>query len=647
MKGVDYTKALSRERDNMQNTIQKDRAYTEKRIKDEQEIHAAAQKKQRDVYERDRARLESSHQKSLESIKENTSELTDAQKSRFHENLESERDRFLTERNKMSKDFDSRFRNIQDSYARNHDSQEKQHKSLEENQQNRYEKNVSSIVKDKDQKVKQFQDRMIGAGANLRDEHGREKAAMARQNESRVENLYKEESDKRFALKEQLQGDLHRVRDTQQKELEQLQEYNRDKVKNLSESFNRNASGIANDYSAKNDEIVAKQSAEDHQRTKEHQTDITELRRGYDKDLRNATIEARRRDNGSGEFAEVAKRQQGKDETRVLEDRVEHLQDALAEKSRDYSDRRSEDADKNSEMFLKQSVEAANRIEKQGRTLTADKIVSMTNEREKATKLQTQQEATMLSERNRYEHQILSNKNDSNKKILELKENFNESLKRLEENNQKYVQDTRKSTDEEKREFIINNQKERSQEISDIRRNFNLLMDGTVATYEQRLDEQTEHNKRLKQELDQKVAFVRDDAEQRVQQQTELYTNKRDADLKAAQENLDRREAEFKKQIRELSSSYTSKMDKQQYNSEIRIKHLTKNYENQLKTQAQAHAKQMAETKARTEFEMDRLNKLHESQKAQIIAQYDNELTQAKHAHLDATERLNDYKNMG
>ena len=34
MKGVDYTKALARERDNFQNTIQKDRAYTAKTIKD-------------------------------------------------------------------------------------------------------------------------------------------------------------------------------------------------------------------------------------------------------------------------------------------------------------------------------------------------------------------------------------------------------------------------------------------------------------------------------------------------------------------------------------------------------------------------------------------------------------------------------------
>lgn len=647
MKGVDYTKALSRERDNMQNTIQKDRAYTDKRIKDEQELHAAAQKKQRDVYERDRTRLEEGYKKSLDNIKDNTTELTERQREKFHENLESEKSRFLTERNKMSKDFDSRFRNIQDSYARNHDSQVKQHAALEENQQSRYDKNISEIVKDKDEKVKKFQDRMIGAGANLREEHGREKAAMARQNESRVENLYKEESDKRFALKEQLQGDLHRVRDTHQKELDQLQEYNRDKVKNLSDNFNKSASRIASDYSAKNDEVVAKQTAEDHQRTKEHQNDITELRRGYDKDLRNATIEARRRDNGSGEFAEVAKRQQGKDETKVLEDRVEHLQDALLEQSRDYSDRRSADAEKNSEMFLKQSVEAANRIEKQNRTLTADKIVNMTKEREKATKLQTQQEATMLAERNRYEHQILVDKNDSDKKIRDLKENFNESLQRLEENNQKYVQDTRKTTDEEKREFIINNQKERNEEIIELRRNFNLLMDGTVANYEKRLDEQSELNKRLKQELDQKVAFVRDDAEQRIQQQTELYSNKREADIKVAQENLDRREADFKKQIRELSTSYNSKMDKQQYNSEIRIKHLTKDYENKLKTQAQAHAKQLDEHKARTEFEIKRLTQLHESQKAQTIAQYENELTQAKHAHEEATERLNDYKSMG
>lgn len=646
MKGVDYTKALSVERDNMQNTIQKDRAYTDKRIKDEQSLHAAAQKKQRDVYERDRARLEESHQNSLNEIRENTTIRNEADKERYHDAIEAERSRFQSDRNKLSKDFDTRFRNIQESYQRNQESQAKQHATLQANDAQRYSKNVADIVRDKDQNVKKFQDRMIGAGANLRAEHGREKAAMARQNESRVETLYKDEADKRFQIKEQLQGDLTRVRETQQKELEQLQEYNRDKINNLSSNYNNSAARIARDYSGKNEEFVKKEAAENLQRTKEHGNEMNELRQSFDKDLRNATIQARRRDNGSGEFAEVAKRQQGKDETQILKDRVEHLQDSITEQSKAYSDRRARDADQNSEMFLKQSVEAANRIEKQGRELTADKIVTMTKEREKSTKLHSQQEATMLADRTRLEGQILVGKNDASKKINELKHNFNESLRRLEENNQKYVQDTKKLSDTEKREFIIKTEKARNEEITELRRNFNLLMDGTVGNYEERLDERTEENRRLKQALDQRVAFERDEAENRIQQQTELYMNKREADVKAAQESFDRREADYKRQMRELSTSYQRKMDQQQYNSEIKLKHVSREYEDKLKTQAQAHAKELGEKMARSEFEIKRLNLLRDTEKAQITTQYENELTQAKQAHQELLDRMDDYKRM-
>ena len=647
MKGVDYTKALSVEKEKMQNTIQKDRAYTDKRIKDEQALHSAAQVKQRDVYDRDRSRLEQSHQKSIENINQASMDRGEAEKSRFHENLEGERERFGRDRAKTSKDFDTRFRNIQESYQRNNESQEKQHAALQDNQQRRYSRNINEIVRDKDEKVKGFQDRMIGAGANLREEHGREKAMMARQQESRVEDLYKDESNKRFAMKEQLQGDLNRVRETQQKELNQLQEYNRDKVKNLSNNYNTSATKIAGDYSEKNEEIVKKQALSEHQRTKEFQNEKTEMRRGFDKDLRNATIESRRRDNGSGEFSEVAKRQQGKDEAQVYKDRVDHLQDALAEQRQIYADRRSVEADKNADMFVKQSVEAANNMEKQNRSLTADKIVNMTKEREKSTKLQTQQEATMLAERTRYEHLLLTGKNDSNKKITELKENFNESLKRLEENNEKYVKDTKTIADTEKRDFILNTSKQRNDEITDLRRNFNILMDKTNSNSEELLHKENEENKRLKDALDLKVGFERENAENKVQQQTELYNNKRAADSKSSTEDNDRREADFRRQMRDLSTSYQRKMDLMQYNAEIKDKHTNREYQNQLKTQAQAHAKELAEQKSMSDMEIKRLTQLRETEKAQITTQYENELTQAKQAHQEMVDRLDDYKRMG
>lgn len=253
----------------------------------------------------------------------------------------------------------------------------------------------------------------------------------------------------------------------------------------------------------------------------------------------------------------------------------------------------------------------------------------------------------MLAERTRYEEQLLDERNAANKKLRELKENFNESMKRLEESSNKQVEGTRKLSEEERRQFILNTQKQRSEEIVDLRRNFNVLMDNTTATYEDRLLKQVEENKRLKEALDQKVGFEREDAENRVQQQTELYNNKRAADAKSSAEDNDRREADFRKQIRELSSSYQRKMDQMQYNAEIKLKHTNREYQNQLKTQAQAFQKQLQEQKSMSDMEIKRLNQLRETEKAQLTTQYENELAQANNARQELVDRLDDYKRMG
>lgn len=647
MNGVDYTRKLAVERDNAQNMIQKDREYTQGLIKQEQAMNEAAQKKQRSIFDRDRADLETGHQEKLQEIREKTAELTANDRAHYHEQLEGEKNRFQKDRIAMSKDFDSRLRNIQDSYKRNTDSTEKANKANLSQTQKRYEGNVDAIIDERDHTVKKFQDRMIGAGANLREQHKREQAETARKNDARVQDLYKDEAQKRYAIKDQLQGDLELVRKTHEQELQQLNDYNREKTKNLQDGFAARATGIAEDYSRMNNETVRKQAQTDHQRTKEAAAQLSEVRRSYDRDIRNQQIQSRRRDNGSGEFAEVAKRQQGKDEAQVLRDRVEHLQDTITEQNRVFAEHRSADAEKNDEMFRKESVESANRYEKQGRELTQDKIVNLVKEREKATKLHTQQEASLNAERNRYERQLLWERGEGNKKLTKLKENFNESFRKVDESNKKFVEDLRKASDEDHRNFLIESSKQHSDQISEMRRNFNLLMDGTTASYEDRLNERIEENRRLRDMLDQKVAFEREHAEERIQKQTEHYNNKRAADDKSAHEHLDQREASFRKQMRDLSSSYQRRMDKQQYESEIKHKTTVKDYEYKLKSQAQAHAKELGEVKAMHEMEIKRLTQLKETEKAQIATQLGNELNQAREAHRETKDRLDDYKRIG
>ncbi len=647
MNGVDYTKALSRERENYQKAVEKDREYNRKRLSDEEERHANIQKKQSDVYERDRSKMEAAHKERLSEIRENTAQLIDEKKGRYNNELDKERSRFESERNAQAREFDSRFRDIKDSYSRAFESERRGNQELQANQQERHKKSFEQVVKDRDTKVKEFQDRMVGSGANLKDTHNQERVEMSRNHAQQMDQIYRDEANKRFQLKEGLSKDLERTKATHAAEMEQYKGHVDAKVSNLAETYNADTGRIAADYASKNDKFVEAGRKENAQRNREHQSEVAEVRRGFDRDLRAMELEQRRLAGEGGEYADIAKRQEGLSHEQNLKNRINHLREQVTQNQQEYAERRGIDAEKTDEMFHHESVEAANRYERQGQRLTADKIVAVSKEKEKSNRLHQTQQATQHAERMRYESQILNERNSAGDKIEKLKESFSKSLKQLEENNLKYTEELRKQGNTDKDKFITQTQIQRNEEIHDLRRNFQQLMSSTTEDYEQKLGRMAQENGQLRDQLNNKVAAIQSDADNRIEAQVQHFADKRLADIKAAQEQQDKRESDLRAQIRELSGSYQRKMDQQQHNAEIRLKGTVDGYEAKLKEMSAQNAKALAEKEAMSQMEMKRMRSALDMEKAQIIAQYENRMNQDKIAYEQKFEQLKQYNRMG
>ena len=647
MKGVDYSKALARERDNYQETIQKDRAQNKKYLAEEENRHKSIQKKQYNNFEKNRTELEKDYQANITNVKERTQESIEQQKERFHKMNNADKQRFLNERATMRKDFDGRFRDIKDSYTRAFEGQKNLNEEVNSERSARYHKNVDRITKDKDKSIRTFQETMSGSGADIRDQNKREKEKLVRSHEAHLEGIYKDEAQKRFMLKEGLQKDLERTKAAHAAEAEQSQSYLSDKVKTLSGNFNERASKMSTDYDKKNAEFVEAQARENFQTNKKHGAELGEVRRNYEKNLRNIDIDRRRRDNGSGEFAEVVKRQQGLKDDQVFEDRIEKLNKNLVETRRDYNNRLENETESYKDAIHVESAEAASRLEKKERELTADKIVHVANEREKAQQLHSTQSATQHAERQRYENQIASERNQAGGQVKKLKENFNKSLQDLVAKNEKFVVELKDQTDKDKATFITMNNQQRNEEILDLRRNFNNLMDTTVGNYETRLAASNRENAQLRDELDQKVGFVMAEADRQLKQQQQIYEDKRQADNKSNQMLMDQRENNLRNKILEVSNSYSRKMDQQTYNSEMKLKGTVSDYENRIKMMEVAQNKALAEKEALHKNELKTLKSALEQEKAQIISQYENEINQLKLSQKQQIDQLNDYKRMG
>lgn len=646
MKGVDYTKALARERENFQNTIQKDREYTSKRLSDEETRHAEMQKKQTETFLRDKSKLEKDYQANLESIQEKTTTLMDGEKDNFHKINRDELDRFTKQRENLRKEFDQKMSHISDSYEKARINDKEFNQTINNEKDARYQKNVSRLTKDKDDMISEYAKKFEGSGAESRDQMNLEKSQLTRAHQDQLKSIYQDEAGKRFQLKEGLQEDLERTKAAYAAERELNQDYVKTKVGKVSSNFNTRAEKMTEDYTKKNQEFLNKQKEQDYKTNKNHQGELAGIRSNYERQLRNIDLDKRRRDNGQGEFSEVIKRQQGLKDEGVYQDKINRLKDNLGDARKAYDDRSISEREQFRDTLQSQASEAVGRQEKKEKELTADKIVELARQKESASRTLKNQMASQQTERLRHEEHLMQERNQASGKIHKLKEVFNQSLLDLQDKNEKFITSLKASTNEERSDFINNTQKQRSEEILELRRNFSKLMDSTIGDYETRIKSMERENARLKQDLDLKVSMVMENADNQIRLQQELYNEKKLADLKSNQSMMDARDSSFKNKILQLSDSFQQKMDNLSQVNELKTKQMVNDYEAKLKVKDALMAKTIGDKQARHNAELKTLKATTEQEKAQLISQYENQMNQMKLSHKQQIDQLNEYNKM-
>ncbi len=647
MKGVDYTKALARERENFQNTIQKDREYTTKRLSDEVSRHSAVQKKQSEVFLRDKTKLEKDYQANLDSIQEKTNHLVDSEKENFHKINREELDRFTKQRENLRKEFDQKMSHISDSYEKARLNDKDFNQTINTEKDNRYQQNVARLTKDKDEKIEEFAKKFAGSGAESRDQMNLEKSQLTRAHEDQLKTIYKDEAGKRFQLKEGLQQDLERTKAAYEAEKELNQDYVKTKVGKVSSNFNTRAEKMTDDYTKKNQEFLSKQKEQDYKTNKNHQSELAGIRSNYERQLRNIDLDKRRRDNGQGEFAEVIQRQQGLKDDVVYTDKINRLKENLGDARKSYDERAIREREQYRDTLQSEASEAIGRQEKKEKELIADKIVDVAKQKEASARTLKAQMASQQADRIRHEEHLMQERNQSSSQLHKLKDNFNKSLLDLQDKNERFVSELKSTTNEEKIEFINNANKARNEEILELRRNFGKLMDSTVGNYESRMKTMERENSRLRQDLDLKVSMVMENADNQIRLQQELYNEKKIADQKANQALMDARDTNFNNKILQLSDSFQQKMDNQSQLNELQNKQLVNDYEAKLKVKDALMAKTIAERQARHSAEMKSLKAAMEQEKAQLISQYENQMNQLKLSQKQQIDQLNEYKRMG
>ena len=646
MNGVDYSKQLAKDREYFRDANQKTKAAADRRIADNEERSEHVMQKQRDNFIEDRADLEKTHQKALENISQKTQAVLAEKTSKTSNEREKEREAFTQESLKKSKDFDQRLNDIKSSYQKSFESEKDRHTDLEKNQSEKYSRNVKNITADTDKKLADYQDRLTGAGADLKDQYNRERQQIVRAHEDHLTDVHKSNAHKHAELRDRITKDVAKSREVQAQDIEHQRNYFQDRMGTLQDNYENRFDTMARDYSNRNDSLVESQQREAIKSNRETQEKITDIQRDYNKELRFIELEKRRRDNGSGEYADVAKRQSGLKDQIIHENKVKRLTNQLVESQRNYQQRAGEEQDAFNETLKKESTEATARLDKKMNHANADKIVSVAREKEKATKEIDNREHQNRLDKSAYEQQIMLERNNANQRITKLKETFNKSMKELEDKHKSSIEDVTKVSNQDKTEFVKNAQSRRSDEIFAMKREFNKMMDSTVQDYEQRLATYQRENEYLKMSMNQKVANIVDQTEKQIETQRTLFEDRRSADIRDQQVMMDQREATLKAQMLTTNTNFQKKLDKMQITNDTKLKLITNDYENKLKELRATTSRELASKDTNHQIEQDRLKQAYDDEKNRLVAAYENQISGMKAGHKEQMEQMKDFKRL-
>jgi hypothetical protein len=362
--------------------------------------------------------------------------------------------------------------------------------------------------------------------------------------------------------------------------------------------------------------------------------------------MRLVELDKRRRDNGSGEFNNVMQKQQGLKNQQIMDSRMKNMREDLVTAKNKYQEMAQANQDDHDESLRKESANATANLDRKLFDANADKLVTVSYEREKAHEQVTNRERQNKIDKDTFERQLHVEKNNANTRMTKLKQNFNTSMQVLEEKHKNDITELSVTANTDKKAFQKDLNERRNNELFDMKREFTKLLDTTVLEYENRLGNYQRENETLRLEMDQKVGNIVDQMDKSLETERKLNNDKRTADLRSHQLLMDQRENSLKTQMNAMSTGYQRKMDNMQIENDRKLKLLTNDYENKLKQLASTKDKEINEKDMNHATEQERLKIAYAEEKNRLVSQYQNQIDSAKKTHAEQMEQMKNFKSL-
>jgi hypothetical protein len=646
MNGVDLSKQIAKNQDLFRDTIKKNNEAYEKRISDLNNRHEFVQEKQLESFVNDKNDIEKNYQNHFNSQNEKTSEAIHKNQEDYNQKIREQRENFAQETENRRKEFDDRLKDIKRSYSKSLESEKDRNQDVEESQKKIFNTSIAENRKDSSTKLKSYQDKMLGSGIDLKDQYNKERKQMIESHENQLKTTIKDSVQKREELKDRIAHDIKKTREVAQVDLDHTKRYAEDRMKSMEGKFQDRYSNMAHDYSQRNESVVKRQQEENLKHTKDNQEKLMNLQRSFNGELRDIELEKMRRDNGSGEFAQIMEDQKGFNERIRYEKELKSMKNKLSDAETNFNENSKKELDGYKETLKVQKKESAASTERKINDFNAKKISTIAKEREKNTKDLDNLLYQKTLQKDGYDKQLVSERSLATDKYKNLKENFAKSLKEIEEKNKKNLEDLTKINQNDKSEFIKKLHESKNEELYSLRKEFNKVVNTVKEDYEKKLDEKERDNDLIKLTMEKRIRSLVDENEKQLATEKMMVEEIRKADSKAMASLQDQRDFEYKKKLNYLNDNHQKKMTKLQISHDTQIKLVTNDYENKLKELRNTQLKILTDRDANQKIEMDRLKQAYDAEKYGLVSSYENQIAEVRKSYQNQIDQLKDFKKL-
>lgn len=646
MNGVDYTKHLNREREYVKDTVSKTQKEADKRVADANERNEASEAKLRQKHLEDRAELESKYQKSLDNLKQKQADALEGNGNNFQEDLDKQRAEFQAKKDTQSKDFDQRLNDIKSSYKKSFESERELHHHVQDMDKEKYQKNISELQDKHHSEIGKYGDRMKEAGSGIKDTFNRERQQLVRAQEDQVSDVYKSERKKQNDLSNRIRREIETTKEAHEAEKAHGRDYMEQKLSKMERMHQDRNLAMAHEYSQKNSELAEKEKNQALETNRQHQQQLAEVTRDYNKSLRHIENERRRHSMGGDELKEVREKQQGLSGQALQRNQIRQLNQLMAKDKVASQKVISDMNDTFREDMKARGADYSAGLQKKENQANAEKLLDITHEREKAQKKTDILEKQNLTNKEDFERGLNYERNASADKINNLKLHFNKSMNELEDKMRLSADEMKRANKEDKDAFIKQTNERQIKDLQDMKRNVARSMDKTIESYESRIAAYQRENENLRRTMDQKISDVVDYADKKLESQKRLYEERRQAELNDQKIAMDQREHHIKQDTNSIIVNFQKKLDKLQVENDSKIKLLTHEYENKLKELAERNSKEKALGDAAHKLEVDNLKQTYAIDKANLIATFESNVEGLKAGHEEQMNQMKNFKKL-